>query len=309
MRHVTRVTDASYPDAAVHVNRILQESVQHDGIPAINEDTELHLKNRGITHASLWLGYLGDKPVGFALQIGPELNLVVAPSARGKGVGKALMAVLVEANPDGGVSAWSHADHPWARALAARWRMNPSRELLIMTRPAADPIAPVTVPAGVRVRSFRQSDLQSLLALNATAFAAHPEQSGMTAADFLDRTREEWFDPDGLLMAVKDSATTKAAEAADKPLDNADLLGFHWTKVHRPDRPNVGEVYVVAVAPEAAGKGLGTVLTSLGLEYLVAQGVSEIELYVEADNHPAIAVYHKLGFKRERTEVQYLATP
>jgi mycothiol synthase len=88
---------------------------------------------------------------------------------------------------------------------------------------------------------------------------------------------EPWFDPAGLIVAV----------TGDR------MLGFHWTKVHSPSH---GEVYVVAIDPEAQGRGLGRALTLAGLHHLAARGLDEVLLYVESDNAPAIAVYSRLGF-------------
>ena len=120
----------------------------------------------------------------------------------------------------------------------------------------------------------------------------------MTHEDFTERTSESWFDPAGLLLAVP----------TDGGADQPPLLGFHWTKVHRDEDPPYGEVYVVAVNPKAAGRGLGTVLTSAGLHHLRDQGLESVLLYVDGDNAPAIAVYNGQGFEVERTEVQYRGT-
>ena len=197
----------------------------------------------------------------------------------------------------GHVEAWSHADHPAAARLAEHFGLTPARELVVMHRPTALPLTEPPVPPGVRIRTFRPDDEAALLDVNATAFAHHPEQGGMSHADFTERAAEAWFDPEGLFLAVPD-------DPAEAP-----LLGFHWTKVHRDEEPAYGEVYVVAVSPQASGRGLVTLLTAVGLRHLAEQGVGEVILYVEGDNRPAIAVYTKLGFEVARTEVQYLGTP
>ena len=158
----------------------------------------------------------------------------------------------------------------------------------------------VKVPEGVRVRSFEPGDEQALLDVNAHAFAHHPEQGHMTLEDFRERTSESWFDPAGLFLAVP---SEPAADGSSPP-----LLGFHWTKEHRDEDPPYGEVYVVAVNPKAAGRGLGTVLTGVGLQHLRDQGLESVLLYVDGDNDPAIAVYTGQGFGVERTEVQYRGT-
>jgi mycothiol synthase len=161
----------------------------------------------------------------------------------------------------------------------------------------------VTVPDGVRVRTFEPEDARALVEVNASAFAHHPEQGDMTLEDFRDRTSEPWFDPAGLFLAVP--AAPPAGPEAD---GGQPLLGFHWTKEHRDEDPPYGEVYVVAVNPKAAGRGLGTVLTGLGLQHLKERGLPSVLLYVDGDNDPAIAVYTRQGFTVERTEVQYRGT-
>ena len=131
-----------------------------------------------------------------------------------------------------------------------------------MRRSLSD-LQPVEVPEGVQVRSFRPGDEQPLLEVNAHAFAHHPEQGHMTLEDLRERTSEAWFDPDGLFLAVP----------SDPGPDDPPLLGFHWTKEHRDEDPPYGEVYVVAVNPKAAGRGLGTVLTGVGLQHLKDRGL------------------------------------
>ena len=138
------------------------------------------------------------------------------------------------------------------------------------------------------MRGYRASDESEVLRVNAAAFAHHPEQGSMDAAGLADRMAEEWYDPAGLLVADNGSG----------------LSGFHWTKQHDAD---LGEVYVVAIDPAAQGQGLGKVLTLAGLHHLRDLGLSEVLLYVESDNAPAVRVYSGLGFTHadEDTHVQY----
>ena len=148
--------------------------------------------------------------------------------------------------------------------------------------------APMEVPTvdGVTIRGYRPDDADEVLRVNATAFAHHPEQGSMDAANLAERMAEPWFDPAGLLVA----------DAGDG------LLGFHWTKQHSAE---LGEVYVVAVDPAAQGRGLGRALTAAGLAHLASLGVRRIILYVESDNAPAVATYSHLGFAHTQTHVQY----
>lgn len=304
---------------AADVRRIARAATAHDGSSTLNEQAVLQLKYRGLRNAGLWLalgfqdldkldqrtagdqqGAGGDQrgaddqrsgAAGFALRHGDLLDLAVQPDARGQGVGTALAAAALPSGRK--VEAWSHGDHPAASRIASRFGIPRERELKVMRRSLGDPLPPVTVPEGVTIRSFEPGDEQAVLDVNATAFAHHPEQGHMTMEDLRERMSEAWFDPAGLFLAVPD-------EPGDLP-----LLGFHWTKVHTDEDPAYGEVYVVAVNPKAAGRGLGTVLTGVGLEHLKERGLDSVLLYVDGDNDPAIAVYTGQGFVVERTEVQY----
>jgi mycothiol synthase len=255
-------------------------ATEADGIEPIDEAARMALAH-GLSGGALWLG---DE--GFALLRGHDLDLAVAPDARGRGTGGSLAeAALADAPPS--VTAWSHADHPAAAALAQRLGFVASRKLWVMSRDAG----PVEVPDadGVTIRGYRDPDADEVIRVNAAAFAHHPEQGSMDAANLAERMAEPWFDPAGLLVA----------DAGDR------LLAFHWTKRHSPD---LGEVYVVAVDPSAQGRGLGRAVTAAGLAHLAAIGVRRIILYVESDNEPAIATYSKLGFAHTSTHVQYKLT-
>lgn len=272
------------------VRRVAEACDAADAVITLNEQTCLQLKYRGLRDARLWLARppgIGEA-LGFALLHQGSLDLAVHPDARGRGVGTALATAALDGVDH--VEAWSHADDPAAAKLAARFGVPRERELLIMARPTAEPLAHVATPEGATITTYTPADTGALLAVNAAAFAHHPEQGDMTTEDFLERTREDWFDPEGLFLA--------------KDADGA-LLGFHWTKVHRDEQPPYGEVYVVAVNPRAAGRGLGRVLTHVGLRHLAGTGVDRVILYVDGDNEPAVALYRGLGFTDLRTEVQY----
>lgn len=231
-------------------------------------------------------GHTGSEAAGFAWRHDGALELAVAPAARRRGLGFELLTTA--AAVPGPLTAWSHGGHPGAAALAERCGFARTRDLWVMRRSAAVPL-PDLPRSDLQVRGFRPDDAESLLAVNAAAFAGHPEQGAMSADDLAVRMAEPWFDPDGLLVA-------------EDP--DGGLLGFHWTKIAEPA---VGEVYVVGVSPAAQGRGVGRLLTLAGLHHLLGRGVAEIELYVESDNAPAIAVYTGLGFTHAPadTHVQY----
>ncbi|MCL2780854.1 MAG: GNAT family N-acetyltransferase [Actinomycetia bacterium] len=179
--------------------------------------------------------------------------------------------------------------------------------------PAAPDPAPTPVPPGVVIRPFRVGvDEPAWLALNAAAFAAHPEQGRWTMTDLLARENAAWFDPAGFLLAWRDAAPTppaddagdfrRHAEAPAEPASQSstapELLGFHWTKRHEDGR---GEVYVIGVSPSAQGMGLGGALLAAGLDQLTGR---EVLLYVEGDNNAALRLYERFGFTRHDVDIQ-----
>ncbi|GAB3793743.1 mycothiol synthase [Nocardioides ungokensis] len=252
------------------IDAIAAAAEQADGAAPLDEATWLTLRHHP-DRVTRW-----ELEQAFALLVGAELSLVVHPEARRHGLGGELLAEVLAAY-DGELRAWSHGDHPGAAALARHHGFDRVRELWVMRRPGSLPLAEVPALDGVTIRGFEPGDEAELIRVNAAAFAAHPEQGAMDAANLAERMSQEWFDPAGLLVAV----------------DGDRMLGFHWTKRHSPE---LGEVYVVGIDPAAQGRGLGKALTLAGLHHLADGGAREVLLYVESDNAPAIAVYSGLGF-------------
>jgi len=230
-----------------------------------------------------------------------EAELVVHPGHRGHGFGRRLVEELVALTP-GELLVWAHGDHPGARALAARFSFLPVRELLqlrLSPVPEPTPSPRAGRAPGVPITSFEPGrDDLAWLALNAAAFASHPEQGGLTRRDLEARMAEAWFDRDDFLIARDDDGR---------------MLGFCWLKVDpaptasspTADADRVGEFYAVAVAPEGQGTGLGRRLMTAGLARLARRGIRDARLYVDADNTAAVRLYRSMGFETHTVDVQY----
>lgn len=225
---------------------------------------------------------------------GDPAELAVAPDYRRRGLGTQLLnAVLDRAD-----SVWAHGDLPAARALAGSRGLRRVRELVQMRASLGADLPPVVLPDGVRIRGFvAGQDEDGMLAVNARAFAWHPEQGRLDRAGLAHEMAQPWYDPAGFFLAVD-------------PDDR--ILGFHWTKVHPTDETPadapagpIGEIYVLGVDPESPYRRLGTPLSIAGLEYLKRRGMADAMLYVEADNIPAVRLYERLGFRRYLTDVVY----
>ncbi|MFF3909553.1 mycothiol synthase [Streptomyces sp. NPDC001848] len=282
------------PEQADAVLALLADAARVDGQQAVSEQGRLQLRGgerEGVSHLLLTVdGTL----VGYA-QLedtdpveAPAAELVVHPAHRGHGHGRALGSALLAASGKR-LRVWAHGGHAAARHLAQVLGLTLFRELRQLRRSLTDfdPPEP-TLPEGVTVRTFVPGqDDAAWLAVNAEAFAHHPEQGSLTQRDLDDRKAEPWFDPEGFFLAER----------------AGELVGFHWTKVHAQER--LGEVYVLGVRPGTQGTGLGRALTTIGLRHLAARGLPTAMLYVDADNKAALAVYERLGFTTYETDLMY----
>jgi mycothiol synthase len=314
------------PDDVRDVEALLRTATDADGVQPLSEHVWLHLRHGGegpdlnlrLVVDGVLAGYAHLDPTDPVA--GPSAEVVVHPTYRGRGYGRLLVRAALDAAPGQQLRLWSHGDHPAARALARTMGFSEVRRLEQWRRSLRIPLPDAPLPPGIRLRAFQPGqDDEAWLALNAAAFADHPEQGSWTIADLRARMAEDWFDPAGFLLAEEQA-----------PDGDTRLVGFHWTKVHGGDQradphpahaPDgrdgrdghghepIGEVYVVGVDPDHQRRGLGRALTVAGLGYLRDRGLGEAMLYVEGDNEPAKAVYRRLGFTWWDTDVMFLRSP
>lgn len=281
-----------------------------DGAPPLSDavllGTDPHTKHLAVM--------LEGELVGYAAVLAPAgtIELVVAPSARGRGVG----ALLLEASlANGGREFWTRGNRSAPHVLAARAGMTPVRHLWCMTADLAQPgtgsaetlpVAPTTfrwVDEGAEfaLDTYQgTNDDEGLLAVNAAAFGSLPDQGLWTQADLAARMSAPWFEP----------ADLRVLRRADR------IVGFHWTKVHPPggvglpasafgSTTPMGEVYVLALDPQVHGRGLARVLLADGLAHLAQRGCRQVMLYVDDTNTVARRLYLREGFRDERLDMLY----
>ncbi|MET4923488.1 mycothiol synthase [Streptomyces sp. PSRA5] len=286
--------DEITPEQARAVLELLDAAAGSDGVQAVSEQGRLQLRGEPRAGVRHFLLTVGGELTGYA-QLedtdpveAPAAELVVHPSHRGRGHGRALGAALLAASGKR-LRVWAHGGKSAARHLAQVLGLTMFRELRQLRRPLKPlDIAEPVLPDGVTVRTFVPGqDDAAWLAVNAAAFAHHPEQGGLTQRDLDDRVAEPWFDPKGFFLAERDGR----------------LVGFHWTKEHAAE--HLGEVYVVGISPDAQGGGLGKALTAIGLRHLAARGLPTAMLYVDADNTAAVTVYERLGFATHEVDLMY----
>ncbi|WP_069463632.1 mycothiol synthase, partial [Actinacidiphila rubida] len=188
------------PEAtADEVLALIAAGAEEDGQPAVSEQGRLrvrHGERAGVRHLLLWTGPEHTELTGYAQIDGsdpveaPAGELLVHPGRRSRGHGRALGQAMLEATGKR-LRVWAHGGHPAARHLAVQLGLKLFRELRQMRRPldpAASDLPEARLPEGVTVRTFEPGrDEQAWLAVNAAAFAHHPEQGSLTLRDLADR--------------------------------------------------------------------------------------------------------------------------
>jgi len=216
-----------------------------------------------------------------------DAEFVVAPDARGRGLGTQLLETLLGR---GATLFWAHGDSPAARALAASHGLTAVRELLHMSGPVSQR-KPATVHSTSSVSGVDTfvvgQDEGEWVALNAKTFAHHPDQGSVTRADLEQLETEDWFSAENFLVLRRDGR----------------MIGYCWLKVEG-DR---GEFYVVGVDPDHHGEKLGSLLFDAGLDRLRVLGIRDAHLYVEADNINGLHLYRSRGFTQDSIDIQYSA--
>lgn len=265
------------PAAARLAEELGAACAAHDGMPPFNDQAlvELRRGDRRVVGDAEALAVVSDAE--------REVELAVHPERRGRGLGAALARrVAVEL---GSFEAWAHGDLPAAQAIARALPATRVRTLLQLRAP----VPPVpdgstdALPAGAR--PFEPADAPALLALNAAAFADHPEQGRMSADDLAARMAEPWHDDANLI--VLPGATGLDAFAWVKPVGD------------------VAELYVLGVSPDRQGAGLGRRMLEAAFVRMRALGAATAHLYVEGDNAAALALYRRAGFEQWAIDARY----
>lgn len=292
--HQTTALNSKQLDAA---RSLIERAELADGRPPVSDQAMIAV-TRGQRALALFSEESAERdPVAVGIVGDGELDLVVDPGHRGRGVGTAALAALgIGVGP---VKAWSHGDNPAADALLARAGFSPVRSLFLMQLDPAllpEPGGPlaVAVPEGFGLRAFdpgREADAEEWVRVNGRAFATHPEQGRITVEDFATMRQEPWFDAEDLIL-----------------LEGPDgLAGSTWVKTVRdPDsKPEtelsvdgqlVTELYAIGVDPAHAGRGLGKALLDATLARMAQHSPAKVALYVDGDNERAVGLYEAAGF-------------
>lgn len=239
-------------------------------------------------------------PVALGIAGQGEVDLVVKPAERGRGIGSAALDAILQRHATDELRAWAHGLNPAADALLSAAGFEPVRTLLRMELDPAllpddgrDPLA-LPAPPGFALRAFdpeNPADAAAWVRANAAAFADHPEQGRITETDFALMREEAWFDPRDLLLLETDGG----------------VAGSTWVKTVRSDDGSVEtELYAIGIRPEYAGRGLGKLLLDATLARMAQHRPSRVSLYVDGENEPAVRLYERASFTIGSSSRQWL---
>ena len=324
--------DSGGTDAALKLARpLIDRAEAADGTPPVSDQALLAVsqgQRKMVVFAEHGVGVVDPAgtapqatlPVAIGIIGQGELDLVVDPGARGRGIGTTALARLLE-QTNGEVLTWAHGDNPEANDLLERAGFTPVRSLYRMALDPTflpegdtDPFA-VEFPEGFELRTYGTDPLddEAWVRTNAIAFADHPEQGRVTVADFALMRAEPWFDAADLFLleAPENGGGTAAAPAK--------LAGSTWVKTLRggdsADADSGGgaatetELYAIGVDPAYAGKGLGRALLEVTLARMAQHSPDRVTLYVDGENERAVNLYLAAGFTVDSRSQQWRRVP
>lgn len=316
-----RHLDVEVVGSAEEVSRArawLDTAEQHAGVPLVDEAERLRLQAGPPAAWRAWLVRRGPQVVAYAAltpvasdksaaapdapaggpwpQAGGDVALepsVAADPAASRAVLDRVRGVLARQATAGQV--WVRQADAQLRAAADEVGLRVARRLGVLGRHLDVPD-----PAGhhrARIRAFRPGqDDAAVLAVLQAAYAGSAD-GGWRAEDLAQRQTWSWFRAEDLLLAELPDGDDDADDDADADADDRGagrwVAGLHWLKRRSP---RVGEVYNLAVHPEAAGRGIGPALLDAGLAHLRRVGCDEVVLWVDLANQRAVDLYRDRGF-------------
>ncbi|MDA0797105.1 MAG: GNAT family N-acetyltransferase [Chloroflexi bacterium] len=165
--------------------------------------------------------------------------------------------------------------------------MSVIRTHLHLLRPGDQPTG-ITLPAATTTRLAARVDVATVTNIQNAAFTGSWGYSPNNEEEIAYRIFElPSIAPDPVVIVTMDGQD----------------LGYCWAHQERVDSP--GMVDMVGVLPHQQGKGLGKLVTAVGIDHLISIGATPVEITVDSENGPAIHVYESVGFRLHHRSVWY----
>lgn len=160
----------------------------------------------------------------------------------------------------------------------------------------------------VTLRSAHTADAEAVCALTASVTSElaytlfEPGELGHASVRIGKRVRDAVDDPDELrLIAVVDAA--KAPADAQSVVGDMSITAGRWKRLAHVATMGID------IHRDYRRVGLGDAMVREALAWALAHpNIERVELYVYADNLPAVALYRKHGFRVEGKRARYFRT-
>lgn len=146
------------------------------------------------------------------------------------------------------------------------------------------------------VRPARAADLPALQAIAADSFV------------FSRFAADPFFSPEQVRAFHRQWITNLCAGLADAVLvceHRGEIAGFVSCALAGDE----GRIPLIATAGQWRRAGLGRALVTAALHWFAASGARAVHVKTQAQNYPALALYHRLGFTISRTELTFSVIP
>lgn len=146
-----------------------------------------------------------------------------------------------------------------------------------------------------RVRPLEDRDVEKVVGLSLKAWApVYASLEGVLGSEIFGRQHPDWREDQR--RAVEDVCAQKKGRVWVAEVE-ASVVGFVAIELHHPER-DMGEISMLAVAPDHQGGGIGTALTEFALDRLKDAGmtVAMVETGGDPGHAAARRTYEKAGY-------------
>jgi mycothiol synthase len=290
-------------------NKAYQE--YEDARPDTMEDMELSKKTPNFDSAGMFIAELDGNPVGVANafvdkyrseKVGSLRVLGVVPECRRRGIGRHLLETAIESLRERGIEAiqgWTRDCGVACKSLLEGMGFALTRTFCSMRANLEKTPYNVGEHENLRMReiAMRQDDIELVRWLHNETFKDHFNFRPRTAEEYqFWLTHTPWgCDTVGVFIAYLDAKPVGFIEAG---ID---------TQFIEQKGAKRGWILSTGVLKPNRKRGIGTTMVQRAMEFLESQGMTEVELGVDASNPTgAIELYKKMGFKVVRRNLAYI---
>ena len=239
-------------------------------------------------HLRLWSD--DERTVAWTWHEPPELEWHVwtGSEIRDRQVFAAILDAVLDEARDGELGVFaSDDDAPFVAVLHERGLVPAGRHLTQWQHRAGDLVAPAPVPDGYRMRALRgPEEFEARVALHRAAFPT----SRLTTAKYERLLTVPHY-------RLEDDLVVEAPDGS--------LAAYALTWWDQDGR--VGELEPVGTHPDHQRRGLSRAVVAAAVERLHGRGATLVQVYSDAAEAPAEALYASVGFQHHATHRRYAA--